>query len=76
MSCLQTCFNGGQAGYVLACLPSFSEEYLKVQEQIDLIKNLKMPPDFIINIKVPLYYFIILKLSKLISSSVNLKIFS
>nr|XP_055042295.1 adenylate kinase 9 isoform X3 [Misgurnus anguillicaudatus] len=38
-------------GYVLACLPSISEEYLKIQEQIDLIKNLRMPPDFIINIK-------------------------
>ncbi|KAI7799765.1 adenylate kinase 9 [Triplophysa rosa] len=38
-------------GYVLACLPSISEEYVKIPEQIDLIKNLKMPPDFIINIK-------------------------
>ncbi|XP_051954117.1 adenylate kinase 9 [Xyrauchen texanus] len=40
-------------GYVLACLPSMSEEYLKIQEQIDLIKNLRMSPDFIINIKCP-----------------------
>uniref|UniRef100_A0A8C1UAR6 Adenylate kinase 9 n=1 Tax=Cyprinus carpio TaxID=7962 RepID=A0A8C1UAR6_CYPCA len=39
------------AGYVLACLPSMSEEYLKIQEQVDLIKSLSMPPDFIINIK-------------------------
>ncbi|KAK9956621.1 hypothetical protein ABG768_014340 [Culter alburnus] len=38
-------------GYVLACLPSMSEEYLKIQEQINLIKSLRMPPDFIINIK-------------------------
>ncbi|XP_067273783.1 adenylate kinase 9 [Pseudorasbora parva] len=38
-------------GYVLACLPSMSEDYLKIQEQIDLIKSLRMPPDFIINIK-------------------------
>ncbi|KAG1963767.1 adenylate kinase 9 [Pimephales promelas] len=38
-------------GYVLACLPSISEDYLKIQEQIDLIKSLEMPPDFIINIK-------------------------
>ncbi|XP_043075584.1 adenylate kinase 9 [Puntigrus tetrazona] len=38
-------------GYVLACLPSMSEEYLQIQEQIDLIKSLRMPPDFIINIK-------------------------
>ncbi|XP_685909.5 adenylate kinase 9 isoform X1 [Danio rerio] len=38
-------------GYVLACLPSISEEYMKIQEQIDLIKTLKMSPDFIINIK-------------------------
>lgn len=47
-----TCLNGGWAGYVLACLPSMSEEYLKIQEQIDLIKSLRLPPDFIINIKV------------------------
>ncbi|XP_050995505.1 adenylate kinase 9 isoform X2 [Labeo rohita] len=38
-------------GYVLACLPSMSEEYLNIQEQLDLIKSLRMPPDFIINIK-------------------------
>ncbi|XP_073708860.1 adenylate kinase 9 [Garra rufa] len=38
-------------GYVLACLPSMSEEHLKIQEQLDLIKSLRMPPDFIINIK-------------------------
>ncbi|KAF7690035.1 adenylate kinase 9 isoform X1 [Silurus meridionalis] len=38
-------------GYVLSCLPSLSEEYLKISEQIDLVKKLKLPPDFIINIK-------------------------
>ncbi|KAG9282616.1 adenylate kinase 9 isoform X1 [Astyanax mexicanus] len=38
-------------GYVLSCLPSMSEEYLKIPEQINLIKGLKMPPDIIINIK-------------------------
>ncbi|XP_067338079.1 adenylate kinase 9 [Channa argus] len=38
-------------GYVLSCLPLMSEEYLKVHEQIELIKNLKLTPDFIINIK-------------------------
>uniref|UniRef100_W5KSE9 Adenylate kinase 9 n=1 Tax=Astyanax mexicanus TaxID=7994 RepID=W5KSE9_ASTMX len=37
--------------YVLSCLPSMSEEYLKIPEQINLIKGLKMPPDIIINIK-------------------------
>ncbi|XP_046877163.1 adenylate kinase 9 isoform X1 [Hypomesus transpacificus] len=40
-------------GYVLSCLPSLSEEYLKIQDQIELIKNLKLTPDFIINIKCP-----------------------
>ncbi|KAI3363735.1 hypothetical protein L3Q82_001351 [Scortum barcoo] len=38
-------------GYVLSCLPFLSEECLKIPEQIELIKNLKLRPDFIINIK-------------------------
>ncbi|XP_060721057.1 adenylate kinase 9 [Tachysurus vachellii] len=38
-------------GYILSCLPSMSEEYLKIHEQIDLIKKQKLPPDVIINIK-------------------------
>ncbi|CAB1435475.1 unnamed protein product [Pleuronectes platessa] len=38
-------------GYVLSCLPLMSEECLKIDEQIALIKNLKLTPDFIINIK-------------------------
>uniref|UniRef100_A0A3B5A2W7 Adenylate kinase 9 n=1 Tax=Stegastes partitus TaxID=144197 RepID=A0A3B5A2W7_9TELE len=37
--------------YVLSCLPFMSEECLKIHEQIELIKNLKLSPDFIINIK-------------------------
>ena len=40
------------AGYVLSCLPFMSEECLKIPEQVALIKNLKLKPDFIINIKV------------------------
>lgn len=39
-------------GYVLSCLPSLSEECMKIHEQIELIKNLKLTPDFVINIKV------------------------
>ncbi|XP_032398949.1 adenylate kinase 9 isoform X3 [Etheostoma spectabile] len=38
-------------GYVLSCLPFLSEECLKIQEQLELIKNFKLTPDFIINIK-------------------------
>ncbi|KAL2082220.1 hypothetical protein ACEWY4_022038 [Coilia grayii] len=38
-------------GYVLSCMPTMSEEYLTVQEQIELIQNLPLPPDIIINIK-------------------------
>nr|XP_040016288.1 adenylate kinase 9 isoform X3 [Gasterosteus aculeatus aculeatus] len=38
-------------GYVLSCLPFMSEECLKIHEQLELIKNLKLTPDFIINIK-------------------------
>ncbi|MBN3315008.1 KAD9 kinase, partial [Atractosteus spatula] len=42
-------------GYVLSSLPSMSEEYLKIPEQIEMIKNLNLVPDFIINIKCPDY---------------------
>ncbi|KAK9531540.1 hypothetical protein VZT92_010959 [Zoarces viviparus] len=38
-------------GYVLSCLPFMSEECLKIHEQLELINNLKLTPDFIINIK-------------------------
>ncbi|XP_028996681.1 adenylate kinase 9 [Betta splendens] len=38
-------------GYVLSCLPFMSEECLKIREQIELIKNFRLTPDFIINIK-------------------------
>ncbi|XP_039637151.1 adenylate kinase 9 isoform X2 [Perca fluviatilis] len=38
-------------GYVLSCLPFLSEECLKIHEQLELIKNVKLTPDFIINIK-------------------------
>ncbi|KAM5165186.1 adenylate kinase 9 [Mantella aurantiaca] len=40
-------------GYVLCGLPSLSEEYMKITEQIELIKNFKLKPDVIINIKCP-----------------------
>lgn len=39
-------------GYVLSCLPFLSDGFMRAREQIELLKNLKMPPDFIINIKV------------------------
>ncbi|KAM6954065.1 adenylate kinase 9 [Aplochiton taeniatus] len=39
-------------GYVLSCMPSMSEEYLSILQQIELTKSLKLTPDFIINIKV------------------------
>lgn len=36
-----------------------SEDSMKIREQIKLIKNLKMPPDIVINIKVThSYYFL------------------
>ncbi|XP_029352962.1 adenylate kinase 9 [Echeneis naucrates] len=38
-------------GYVLSCLPFMSEEFLQIHKQIELIKSLKLTPDFIINIK-------------------------
>ncbi|KGM00334.1 Adenylate kinase 9, partial [Charadrius vociferus] len=38
-------------GYVLSGFPSPSEEYMTVSQQIEKIKNLKLKPDFLINIK-------------------------
>ncbi|XP_009703675.1 PREDICTED: adenylate kinase 9 [Cariama cristata] len=38
-------------GYVLSGFPSLSEEYMTVSQQIEKIKNLKLKPDFLINIK-------------------------
>nr|XP_009932576.1 PREDICTED: adenylate kinase 9 [Opisthocomus hoazin] len=38
-------------GYVLSGFPSLSEEYMTVSQQIKKIKNLKLKPDFLINIK-------------------------
>uniref|UniRef100_A0A8B9FM51 Uncharacterized protein n=1 Tax=Amazona collaria TaxID=241587 RepID=A0A8B9FM51_9PSIT len=39
------------AGYVLSGFPSLSEEYTTVSQQVEKIKNLKLKPDFLINIK-------------------------
>lgn len=52
---VQTVFH--TTGYVLCCMPFLSEECMKIQDQIDLIRNLRLPPDFIINIKVIHPYF-------------------
>ncbi|XP_056422277.1 adenylate kinase 9 isoform X3 [Hyla sarda] len=40
-------------GYVLCGLPSLCEEFLKIPQQIELIKKFKLKPDVIINIKCP-----------------------
>ncbi|KFP85467.1 Adenylate kinase 9, partial [Apaloderma vittatum] len=42
-------------GYVLSGFPSLSEEYMTISQQIEKIKNLKLKPDFLINIKCPDY---------------------
>ncbi|NXL63727.1 KAD9 kinase, partial [Chordeiles acutipennis] len=38
-------------GYILSGFPSLSEEYMTVSQQVEKIKNLKLKPDFLINIK-------------------------
>ncbi|XP_063079133.1 adenylate kinase 9 isoform X2 [Engraulis encrasicolus] len=38
-------------GYVLSCMPTISEEYMAIHEQIELLRNLPLSPDVIINIK-------------------------
>ncbi|KAL7987849.1 hypothetical protein Chor_006768 [Crotalus horridus] len=40
-------------GYVLCDFPSLSEDFMSTPEQIEVIKNLKLKPDFLINIKCP-----------------------
>ncbi|XP_060093981.1 adenylate kinase 9 [Heteronotia binoei] len=42
-------------GYVLCDFPTLSEEYMTITEQIEIIRNLKLKPDFLINIKCPDY---------------------
>ncbi|KAM6460290.1 adenylate kinase 9 isoform 2-T2 [Liasis olivaceus] len=42
-------------GYVLCDFPSLSEDFMATPEQIEVIKNLKLKPDFLINIKCPNY---------------------
>ena len=39
-------------GYVLDGFPSLCEDWLTMKEQLELIKNWKYKPDFIINLKV------------------------
>jgi len=45
-------------GYVLDGLPTVSEEHLKIEQQIQLIKSWNLLPDFVINIKVILDFFL------------------
>ena len=39
-------------GYVLEGFPSHSESNLDIQKQMQMIKNWKLQPDFIINMRV------------------------
>ena len=39
-------------GYVLEGFPSHSESNLEIQKQMQMIKNWKLQPDFIINMRV------------------------
>nr|XP_006820033.1 PREDICTED: adenylate kinase 9-like [Saccoglossus kowalevskii] len=40
-------------GYVLDGFPSLCEDYMRVVDQLELVKNWKLKPDFIINLKIP-----------------------
>lgn len=44
-------------GYVLDDFPCLSEENLSIKDQIELVKNWKLKPDFIINIKVHIHLY-------------------
>ena len=39
-------------GYVLDGFPSLCEDWLPMADQLELVKNLPLTPDFIINLKV------------------------
>ncbi|XP_072178424.1 adenylate kinase 9-like isoform X1 [Diadema setosum] len=40
-------------GYVLDDFPSVNEEYMSAADQLEFVKNWKLKPDFIINLRVP-----------------------
>ena len=40
------------SGYVLDGIPTLDSEFITTEEQINIIKNFEMTPDFIINIKI------------------------
>ncbi|XP_075410105.1 adenylate kinase 9 [Tenrec ecaudatus] len=42
-------------GYIITEIPSFSQEAISTVDQVELIKNLKLKPDILINIKCPDY---------------------
>lgn len=42
-------------GYVLDGFPSLCEDWMSIKEQLELVKNWKYKPDFIINLKVQFY---------------------
>lgn len=54
-------------GYVLDGLPTVEDDVMSAAEQIELIKNMKLNPDFIINIKVFVLPIIIIYLNKTIT---------
>ena len=45
-------------GYVLDGLPTVSEEHMKIEQQIELIKSWNLQPDFVINIKVVSFWIL------------------
>lgn len=40
-------------GYILDGFPSLCEDWLSMADQLDLVKNLSLTPDFVINLKIP-----------------------
>jgi adenylate kinase family enzyme len=41
------------SGYILDGFPSLCEDHMTIKDQLELIKNFKLKPDFIINLKIP-----------------------
>ena len=46
------CVQVAHHGYVLDGLPSLSEDYMTIKDQLEHIKNFKLKPDFIVHVKV------------------------
>lgn len=53
-----SCYNLLLLGYVLDCLPSANDSWKTIANQLHFLRNLKLPPDIIVNLKVQCVTFV------------------